>query len=124
MRLIPPSYSVTYSVMDYPESQRMLLRNGGIPWILLSVFLAIVPTLMLPIGVIPKIVVILVVLLIPVVGEIIQFVSIIWGLVVLFTSTFTILSLLFIVAVIAHFWFVFSPFFANNILMFILEHRR
>ena len=118
MRLLPPRYDP----LTMTPTERALSSNP-ILWIIISLALAVFPALMLPKGIICWLVVPVVILFVPIIGDIVQVVAYIWALIRLFTTPFTIISILFIVALLAYLYLVVLKWFLNGPFVSIMEAR-
>ena len=118
MRLFPPPYNpLAMTPMEKKLSQNPII------WIIISLPLAIIPALMLPKGIVCWLVIPIIILLIPIIGDIVQAGAYIWAIIRLFTTPFTVISFLFTLALLAYLYLVVLKWFLNGPYVRIMEAR-
>lgn len=99
--------------------EKKLVSNGGFRWILISLTTSIIPILMISKGWIISLAILFIIWFVPFLGNIIQFGVMVWAVVQLFMTSFTLISALFLLSLIVYFVFIISPFFINNLARYI-----
>lgn len=109
MKLFPPPYDP----LKMSPMEKQLANNGGVRWMLISIIIALFPVLMLSKGWAASLILLFVIWFIPFFGDIFQFGVVLWAIIKLFTTSFSIISVLFILSLIVYLLFVIFPFLLN-----------
>lgn len=117
MKLLPPPYNP----LKMSPMEKKLVSNGGFRWILISLTTSIIPILMISKGWIISLAILFIIWFVPILGNIIQFGVMVWAVVQLFMTSFTLISALFLLSLIVYFVFIISPFFINNLARYIFK---
>lgn len=117
IKLLPPPYNP----LKMSPMEKKLVSNGGFRWILISLTTSIIPILMISKGWIISLAILFIIWFVPFLGNIIQFGVMVWAVVQLFMTSFTLISALFLLSLIVYFVFIISPFFINNLARYIFK---
>lgn len=101
----------------------MKLYRKPLIWMLISLFLAFAPAVMLPKGLLTWLIIPVVILFIPHIGSAIQAIIYVWAIVRLFIKPFSWVSVIFILSILCYFYFVVMKFLINTVYIKIMEYR-